>query len=434
MLDRDPRRMAAWAAAALVLALLSAWYLARPRPSARRRPTAGGGDASTCATRAAATSPSTSPARSSSRASTGSPSSQRVEDALKRAGGPTRRADLSQINRAAKLEDGRQILVPVRPSSRRRRPPRPRPPRRPRPAAEPQHRDARAARHARRRRPGHRPEDPRLPHRARRLRRRRRARPDPRHRREAPRRPPRDTSGSDRARPGARRDAVLARTRAISCSARARRAGAPGPRRSASSCWRAGRRAAASRARPLLAVLAIAALARRRALRRRAPRARSTPACWPPRRPARSRRARSCSNRSGSGNRPGRRSRPAPRRPRRRRAGRVRPVRTRHAAPCAGRWRRRSVGRMAGGGGHRRSERAPLGFADAYQRRRNAHAAIAATRDADRDPPWRARGCARRRPAARRARALAGSRPARGGAAARDGAGRGRAPHRRRPR
>jgi competence protein ComEA len=41
-------------------------------------------------------------------------SSERVEDALKRAGGATGRADLSQINRAAKLEDGRQILVPVR--------------------------------------------------------------------------------------------------------------------------------------------------------------------------------------------------------------------------------------------------------------------------------------------------------------------------------
>ena len=41
-------------------------------------------------------------------------STQRVEDALERAGGPTRRADLSQINRAAKLEDGRQILVPAR--------------------------------------------------------------------------------------------------------------------------------------------------------------------------------------------------------------------------------------------------------------------------------------------------------------------------------
>ena len=59
---------------------------------------------------------------------------QRVEDALERAGGPTRRADLSQINRAAKLEDGRQILVPTRavevgtaPPLRRRPPPAPRP-------------------------------------------------------------------------------------------------------------------------------------------------------------------------------------------------------------------------------------------------------------------------------------------------------------------
>src|SRR6185312_16015964 len=43
-------------------------------------------------------------------------SSQRVQDALERAGGPTRRADLSQLNRAAKLEDGRQILVPARAS------------------------------------------------------------------------------------------------------------------------------------------------------------------------------------------------------------------------------------------------------------------------------------------------------------------------------
>ena len=36
------------------------------------------------------------------------------QDALRRAGGATRRADLTQINLAAKLEDGRQVLVPVR--------------------------------------------------------------------------------------------------------------------------------------------------------------------------------------------------------------------------------------------------------------------------------------------------------------------------------
>ena len=36
----------------------------------------------------------------------------RVDDAVRRAGGARRRADLTQVNLAAKLEDGRQILVP----------------------------------------------------------------------------------------------------------------------------------------------------------------------------------------------------------------------------------------------------------------------------------------------------------------------------------
>lgn len=38
----------------------------------------------------------------------------RVNDALARAGGATPRADLSQVNLAAKVEDGRQVLVPRR--------------------------------------------------------------------------------------------------------------------------------------------------------------------------------------------------------------------------------------------------------------------------------------------------------------------------------
>src|SRR4051812_47385394 len=37
----------------------------------------------------------------------------RVDDAVRRAGGTTRRADLTTVNLAAKLEDGRQILVPA---------------------------------------------------------------------------------------------------------------------------------------------------------------------------------------------------------------------------------------------------------------------------------------------------------------------------------
>ena len=38
----------------------------------------------------------------------------RVVDAVRRAGGARRRADLSALNLAAKLEDGRQVVVPVR--------------------------------------------------------------------------------------------------------------------------------------------------------------------------------------------------------------------------------------------------------------------------------------------------------------------------------
>ena len=34
--------------------------------------------------------------------------------ALERAGGPTRRADLDVVNLAAKIQDGQQIVVPVR--------------------------------------------------------------------------------------------------------------------------------------------------------------------------------------------------------------------------------------------------------------------------------------------------------------------------------
>jgi competence protein ComEA len=116
MPDRDPRRLAVWAAAALVLVLLSAWYLARSRPAADAAPPpvatiavdqeGAGGNRVTVDVAGAVKHPGV--YRLSS--------SQRVEDALQRAGGATRRADLSQINRAAKLEDGRQILVPAKPS------------------------------------------------------------------------------------------------------------------------------------------------------------------------------------------------------------------------------------------------------------------------------------------------------------------------------
>ena len=41
----------------------------------------------------------------------------RVHDAVSRAGGPTDRADTTQINLAAKVKDGRQVLVPARPEA-----------------------------------------------------------------------------------------------------------------------------------------------------------------------------------------------------------------------------------------------------------------------------------------------------------------------------
>ena len=40
---------------------------------------------------------------------------KRVDDAVARAGGPTRRADLGGLNLAAEVQDGRQVLVPERP-------------------------------------------------------------------------------------------------------------------------------------------------------------------------------------------------------------------------------------------------------------------------------------------------------------------------------
>jgi competence protein ComEA len=42
------------------------------------------------------------------------PAGSRVDDAVRRAGGASRGADLAAINLAAKLEDGRQVVVPVR--------------------------------------------------------------------------------------------------------------------------------------------------------------------------------------------------------------------------------------------------------------------------------------------------------------------------------
>lgn len=42
------------------------------------------------------------------------PEGSRVAEAVDRAGGPSRRAELAGVNLAAKLEDGQQVIVPVR--------------------------------------------------------------------------------------------------------------------------------------------------------------------------------------------------------------------------------------------------------------------------------------------------------------------------------
>jgi competence protein ComEA len=42
------------------------------------------------------------------------PAGSRVEDAVRRAGGPTARAELEALNRAARLADGQQVVVPER--------------------------------------------------------------------------------------------------------------------------------------------------------------------------------------------------------------------------------------------------------------------------------------------------------------------------------
>src|SRR3954454_6257232 len=114
MPEFDPRRLAAGAAAVLVLIALAAWYLARPHsaPAASPPPVPtiavggddeGGGGRVTVDVAGAVRQPGVFRLRAGSR----------VKDALARAGGATHRADLTQVNRAAKVEDGRQILVPV---------------------------------------------------------------------------------------------------------------------------------------------------------------------------------------------------------------------------------------------------------------------------------------------------------------------------------
>src|SRR4051812_3210665 len=112
MPDTPRHVLALWALGLLAVVLLGARYLGRggepPAPSAppiRVGETGGGGSARvTVHVAGAVRRPGV--YRLSARA--------RVVDAVHRAGGARRRADLGALNLAAKLEDGRQVVVPVR--------------------------------------------------------------------------------------------------------------------------------------------------------------------------------------------------------------------------------------------------------------------------------------------------------------------------------
>jgi competence protein ComEA len=110
--DPAPRRLAAAALALVAVSLLGAWQLARgssgggvgeARPAAIRVDSGSEGSRSVVVHVAGAV---RRPGVYRMRASA------RVDDAVGRAGGATRRADLSQVNLAAQVEDGRQVLVP----------------------------------------------------------------------------------------------------------------------------------------------------------------------------------------------------------------------------------------------------------------------------------------------------------------------------------
>ena len=110
--DLSRPQLAVYAAAALAIALIGARYLhesrpAQPVPGGRQIPvrvgSADGGWAVVQVT-GEVRRPGVYRLRSG----------ERVDDAVRMAGGATSRADLSGVNLAAKVEDGRQVIVPPR--------------------------------------------------------------------------------------------------------------------------------------------------------------------------------------------------------------------------------------------------------------------------------------------------------------------------------
>ena len=105
-----------YAAAAIVVALLGGRYLKGPEAAPPPAPSAGapavrverdGGGAAIVHVAGAVRRPGVYRMRPGSR----------IDDAVQRAGGATSKADLGAVNLAAKVEDGRQVLVPERAAS-----------------------------------------------------------------------------------------------------------------------------------------------------------------------------------------------------------------------------------------------------------------------------------------------------------------------------
>jgi competence protein ComEA len=114
MPDIPPRQLAAWGLALVAVLMLGVWYLSRggpavasssaPPPAIKVRSGDSGGGSVVVHVAGAVRHAGVYRMRAGAR----------VNDALTRAGGATPRADLDQVNLAAKVEDGRQILVPRR--------------------------------------------------------------------------------------------------------------------------------------------------------------------------------------------------------------------------------------------------------------------------------------------------------------------------------
>ena len=114
MPELTPRQIALYGLAVLALMVLAAWYLGQGDGTAAAPPAAAapiaveeeasGGGALVVHVAGAVRQPGVYRMRAGSR----------VDEAVTRAGGPRRRADLSALNLTAELEDGRQVLVPLR--------------------------------------------------------------------------------------------------------------------------------------------------------------------------------------------------------------------------------------------------------------------------------------------------------------------------------